>query len=77
MEPPPAPTVRMSITGTPTGSPSTSKPVAACTLPGQSDTSVEVPPMSSVMMWSKPAAPATYAAPMTPPAGPLRTVRTG
>ena len=33
--------------------------------------------MSSVMMWSKPAAPATYAAPMTPPAGPLRTVRTG
>ena len=41
------------------------------------NTSVEVPPISSPMMRSKPAHAATREAPITPPAGPERTVRTG
>jgi hypothetical protein len=40
-------------------------------------TSVEVPPMSKVMIDSNPAAPATQAAPITPALGPESSVRTG
>src|SRR6478609_11281716 len=40
-------------------------------------TSVDVPPMSKVRMRSKPAYDATNDAPLTPPAGPDRTVWTG
>ena len=43
----------------------------------QTATSVEVPPMSKVRMRSKPACEATNDAPLTPPAGPERTVCTG
>ena len=46
------------------------------TEPSQRQTSVDVPPMSSVMMRSWPAAFAIWNAPATPPAGPERTVRT-
>ncbi len=42
-----------------------------------SATSVEVPPMSKVMIGKQPARAATACAPTTPPAGPERIVRTG
>ncbi len=45
--------------------------------PGQSETSVEVPPMSKVTTSENPAAAAAQIAPVTPPAGPESTVRTG
>ena len=45
--------------------------------PSTSETSVEVPPMSKEMIWSKPLARAVAEAPTTPPAGPESTVRTG
>ena len=41
-----------------------------------SDTSVEVPPMSKVMLSEKPESAATFMAPTTPVAGPESTVRT-
>jgi hypothetical protein len=44
-------------------------------LPGQSATSVLVPPMSKVMMSVNPANWATNCAPTTPPAGPDKAVR--
>src|SRR5690348_1308694 len=47
------------------------------TAPSLRATSVDVPPMSKVMMRSKPARCATYCAPTMPPAGPESTARTG
>ena len=47
------------------------------TPPKQTATSDEVPPMSKVMMRSKPARRATNAAPFTPPDGPESTVWIG
>ncbi len=78
MEPPPAPTVCMSSTGTATGSPATLASFVRRGPPaGHSATSVEVPPMSNVMMSVNPASPAARVAPTTPPAGPESIVRTG
>ena len=45
--------------------------------PGHRDTSVEVPPISRVMMSGNPACIAVWKAPTTPPAGPLKMVFTG
>src|SRR5579885_3607219 len=68
----------MSRTGTATGSPATDASfVRRSSPPAHSATSVEVPPMSNVMMSSIPAPRAACVAPTTPPAGPERIVRTG
>jgi hypothetical protein len=67
----------MSITGIATGCPAISSSRVRSGLPGQSDTSVEVPPMSKEMTDSCPARRAQVSAPITPPAGPERTVWTG
>src|ERR1700686_5176693 len=67
--------------GTATGTPDTMDSEVVAREPqlplSISETSVDVPPMSSVMMRSKPAISETYCAPRTPPAGPDRIVRTG
>ena len=68
----------MSKTGTATGRPATLASFVRRKLPpAHSATSVEVPPMSNVMISSNPAALAACVAPTTPPAGPERIVRTG
>src|SRR6266511_3186002 len=68
----------MSIIGTATGTPATIDSfVRRSPARSHNATSVEVPPMSNVMMFGKPAAAATRKAPTTPPAGPERIVRTG
>src|SRR6266851_820922 len=68
----------MSIIGIATGTPATIDSfVSRIPSRSHSATSVEVPPMSKVMMLAKPAARAERNAPTTPPAGPDRIVRTG
>ena len=47
------------------------------TPPSTRATSVDVPPMSNVMIGSRPTWPATHAAPITPAAGPESSARTG
>ena len=76
IDPPPAPTVCTSTVGMRSGNPSISDSAVNGTRPSQRQTSVEVPPISSVMMRSKPALFATRNAPTTPPAGPESNVRT-
>ena len=65
------------MTGTPTGQWAMTDTLVTRISPWQSDTSVDVPPISKVRIASYPAARATSHAPTTPPAGPLRMVRTG
>src|SRR5258705_12625641 len=67
----------MSITGTATGNPATEASFVVRACPRQRETSVEVPPMSKVMMSRVPATAQTRSAPTTPPAGPERIARTG
>src|SRR4030095_10463272 len=67
----------MSMTGTATGRPATDASLVVRASPRQSDTSVEVPPISNVMMSLIPAVAQTLSAPTTPPAGPDRIARTG
>src|SRR5262245_8005828 len=78
IEPPPAPTVTMSIIGTLAGKRPT---VASVVREGAPDrmtaTSVDVPPPSSVTTSSNPAAWVTAAAPSAPAAGPDSTVVMG
>ena len=64
IEPPPAPTVWMSIDGSRTGKPATLRSNAISALPSRTrQTSVEVPPMSNVMRSPRPArAPACHGA---------------
>src|SRR5262245_50108311 len=68
----------MSITETATGKPATiASFVVRIEPPSHKATSVDVPPMSKVMTFEKPAAVADRKAPATPPEGPERIVRTG
>src|SRR6185369_4984062 len=68
----------MSITETATGNPATTASfVVRIEPPSQSATSVDVPPMSNVMMFANPEVSADRNAPTTPPDGPERIVRTG
>ena len=74
IEPPPAPTVCTSTLGTlirnwPIV---VSRPIVGSPA-WHSDTSVDVPPMSNVSTFGKPARAATYSAPATPPDGPDST----
>jgi hypothetical protein len=79
IEPPPAPIVRMSIIGIWIGTPhSISKAEVKLSLPPTMvETSVEVPPMSSVTRRSMPVSSATCRPAMTPPVGPETTMWTG
>ena len=71
MEPPPAPTVTISITGVLTGRPSIFVIGARSGTPSEmSETSVLVPPISRVMRSRTPDAPTWRSAPTTPAAGP-------
>ena len=73
MEPPPAPTVRTSTDGRAHGRRRrrvVSRPIRGAPS-WTSATSVDVPPMSKVSRFVKPACSATQSAPETPPAGPL------
>ncbi len=78
-EPPPAPAVWISSMGTRTGNPLTwpSMVVGGSRLASSRATSVDVPPMSKVSSRSMPARRAMLSAPVTPPAGPDKMVRTG
>ena len=70
----------MSSIGTLTGTPATTDSRVSRAPPAASsarNTSVEVPPMSNPIILSNPAQCATREAPITPPAGPDSTVRTG
>src|SRR6476660_7155426 len=68
----------MSRTDTATGEPATTASLVVRILPAlHNATSVDVPPMSKVMMFAKPDAFADRSAPTTPPDGPERIVRTG
>src|ERR1051325_2830927 len=68
----------MSIMGIATGTPATIDSfVNRIPSRSHSATSVDVPPMSKVMMFGDPAASATRKAPTTPPAGPDKILRTG
>src|SRR5215216_1996802 len=67
----------MSMTGTATGKLATRASFVVRASPRQSATSVEVPPISKVMMSRMPAAAQTLSAPTTPPAGPDSMARTG
>mmetsp|Transcript_6626 Transcript_6626/g.23402 ORF Transcript_6626/g.23402 Transcript_6626/m.23402 type:complete len:211 (+) Transcript_6626:2556-3188(+) len=71
-EPPPAATVWMSIIGARILTPATSVSKALSSSPSKCATSVDVPPMSNVMSWSKPAACAVRTLATMPPAGPDR-----
>ena len=66
----------MSIAGTFTGRSPIVHSVCWRAAPSSRLTSVEVPPMSMVMMRAMPARRAAARAPMTPPAGPESRVRT-
>src|SRR5215211_6816344 len=78
IEPPPAPTVTTSIIGIFEGYSPTEPSVVSAGWPSMTTvTSVEVPPPSQVRTRSKPASPATSAAPRAPAAGPDRTVVIG
>ncbi len=77
MEPPPAPTVWMSITGTATAQPAISYSFVLSGWPGQRETSVLVPPMSKESTRSNPNRCAASRAATTPPAGPDKIVWTG
>ena len=59
------------------GYPPTVAEVVCFIIPGHKDTSVEVPPISRVMMSGNPACIPVWKAPTTPPAGPLKMVLTG
>src|SRR3989442_4620406 len=63
--------------GTATGSPATVDSFVVPNPPPARATSVDVPPISNVMTFSNPESRAAYCAPITPPAGPERIVRTG
>jgi hypothetical protein len=77
-EPPPAPTVWMSMEVRRTGKPATLRPKAISALPSRTrQTSVEVPPMSKVMRSSRPERAPAATAPTTPAAGPESAVRIG
>lgn len=76
MEPPPTPTVCMSIMGTFTGYPAMADSRVRGSSPSIRATSVEVPPMSKMISLWKPARLAMACAPTAPPAGPKRMVRT-
>src|SRR4051794_34446820 len=68
----------MSIIGTATGTPATiDSLVSRIPLRSHKATSVEVPPISKVIMLLRRAAAAARKLPITPPAGPERIVRTG
>ena len=78
MLPPPAPTVSISRLGMRTGCPAIVRWAPITGRPSSTRaTSVDVPPMSNVMMEPMPAAALTQAAPMTPALGPESSVRTG
>ena len=78
IDPPPAPTVTMSIIGTLAGNRPTVASVVSDGAPERmTATSVEVPPPSRVTTSSKPAAWVTAAAPSAPAAGPDSTVVMG
>ena len=78
MEPPPVPTVTMSIMGSLTGKRPTAPVVVRCGAPFSiRQTSVEVPPASTVTRLGKPASSATAAAPSAPAAGPDSAVAMG
>jgi hypothetical protein len=78
IDPPPAPTVTMSIIGTLAGKRPIVPSVVSEGAPSRmTATSVDVPPPSSVTTWSKPAAAVTAAAPSAPAAGPDSTVVIG
>ena len=66
-EPPPAATVWISIIGARMRTPATSVSKLRSYSPEKCDTSVEVPPMSKPMTFSKPARRAVSAMPTTPP----------
>ena len=72
MDPPPAPTVTISTTGTFIGISSIIVCVERRTSPSHKETSVEVPPISKDMIFLIPASFAIPKAPDTPPAGPER-----
>ena len=79
MEPPPAPMVSIWIIGERITMP---KSIAVCAASAASplaisETSKEVPPMSPVIAFGKPAARAISAQAITPAAGPESAVRTG
>ena len=67
----------MSRTGIAVGCPAISNSRVLSGYPGHKDTSVDVPPMSKEMIRSLPERSAQVSAPITPPAGPERTVCTG
>ena len=79
IEPPPAPMVRMSIIGIWIGRPhSISKSVVNFSLPLTTvETSVEVPPMSSVTRLGRPSSSAVRLAAITPPVGPETAIWIG
>src|SRR5258706_4428703 len=78
IDPPPAPTVTMSIIGILHGYPPTEPSVVNVGSPPSTTlTSVEVPPPSNVSTRSNPASRVTMDAPNAPAAGPDRTVVTG
>ena len=62
----------MRIIGARIRTPATSVSKVRSNSPWNSDTSVDVPPMSKPMIFSKPAMPPVRTAPTTPPAGPDR-----
>jgi hypothetical protein len=78
IEPPPAPTVWMSIIGTCMGSPATSRPpVRTAAPPATRHTSVDVPPMSNAITFSSPLTAAIRSVATTPPAGPETRITAG
>jgi hypothetical protein len=78
IEPPPVPTVITSTIGTFTAKRPTDPSVVRLGRPSLiTATSVDVPPPSRVITRSKPACPATSAAPSVPAAGPERIVVIG
>ena len=77
IEPPPAPTVCTSSTGSSTGKPATSRARRRGSAPATNAQSVEVPPTSSVSAAATPQARATRAAASSPAAGPESSWRTG
>ncbi|MNS99327.1 hypothetical protein D3C72_1337260 [compost metagenome] len=79
IDPPPAPMVSIWIIGARTTMPKSMEVCAdsEASPPATSDTSNEVPPMSPVTTFGKPAARAMAAQAITPAAGPDKAVRTG
>src|SRR5262245_23852093 len=77
IDPPPAPTLWISITGTPTGQLATEASLGTRISPSQTATSVDFPPLSKDRMFETPAGRASPQVPTPPAAGPLSMVLTG